>query len=180
MGWKNAIPLDLIGVLMRILSLLVALFVALPAWAGTIAVVDFQRAVTDTTEGQQAQKTLDTMFASKKLELERAGATLEKEIADFQARAAILAPDARVDEERKLAQKQGEYQQNLMVAQQEMQQTYMKLLQDLDTKMRAMSEKLAKEKGYDLVLDRAVVVYMSSNTVDMTEDLVTRYNAEVK
>jgi Skp family chaperone for outer membrane proteins len=65
-----------------------------------------------------------------------------------------------------------------MQYQQEMQQTYFTLLSDLDEKMRALTEKIAKEKAYDLVLDRAAVVYSGGETIDMTDELIKRYNAQ--
>ena len=63
-----------------------------------------------------------------------------------------------------------------MQYQQEMQQNYYTLLQDLDTKMRALTATIAKEKGYSLVLDSAAVVYSGGDTVDMTNELIKRYN----
>ena len=147
------------------------------AWAGGIAVIDFQRAVNETNEGKAAQSKLDTMYASRKSEIETKRNELEAEFKDFQSRAMILSEAARGEEEQKLGMKQQQFQQLYMQYEQEMQQQYMQLLQNLDTKMRSVSEKLAKEKGYDLVIDKAAVVYVGGSTVDMTDALVTRYNA---
>lgn len=165
----------------RVLALALALNVALAvpssALAGGIAIVDFQRAVNETTEGKSAQSKLDTMYAARRTEIEKMEADLSKEIEDFKSRAMILSDSARSEAEQQLMGKQQRFQQLYLQYEQEMQQTYYTLLQDLDTKMRAISEKVAKEKGYDLVLDRAAVVYMGGSTVDMTDDLVKRYNA---
>jgi outer membrane protein len=154
------------------------LLVAAPAWAGKIAVVDFQRAVTETTEGKAAQTKLDTMMASKKSDLDKMQADFQAKLNDYDSRALILSPDAKKAAESDLQTRQQKLQQTLMQYQNEMQQTYMSLLQDLDEKMRTLTEKIAKEKGYDLVLDRAVVVYMGGDTVDMTDELIKRYNAK--
>jgi outer membrane protein len=152
--------------------------VSFPAFAGKVAVVDFQRAVTETTEGKAAQDKLDTMYSTRKAEIDRMQADLEKQLADYQSRALILSEDARAATERDLGTKQQNFQQTYAQYQQEMQETYYQLLQGLDEKMRAMTEQIAKEKGYDVVLDRAAVVYMGGETVDMTDDLITRYNAQ--
>ena len=67
---------------MRILTVACALMLHSVAWAGGIAVVDFQRAVNETNEGKAAQKKLDTMLHSsnllargkaKKFELQKEG-----------------------------------------------------------------------------------------------------------
>lgn len=147
------------------------------AQAGGIAVIDFQRAVTETNEGKEAQKKLDGMYSARKGEIEKKQQSLENEFNDFQSRAILLSDEAKAEAERGLMQKQAEFQQLYMQYEQEMQQTYMTMLQDLDTKMRRAAENVAKEKGYDIVIDRAAVVYLGGATVDMTDALVERYNA---
>lgn len=161
----------------RFLALSFALLLSAQAWAGGIAVIDFQRAVNETTEGKAAQTKLDTMFAARRSEIEKKQQALEQEIKDFESRAMILSDAARQEAGETLMQKRGEFQQLYMQYEAEMQQTYMTMLQELDTKMRAVSEKVAREKGYDIVIDRAAVVYMGGSTVDMTDELVKRYNA---
>jgi Skp family chaperone for outer membrane proteins len=163
---------------MRILVLLVALFVAVPAWAGTIAVVDFQRAVTETDEGKSAQARLDAMYSTRKTEIDNMRVSLESELKDFQARAMILSEEARAEQEQTLYMKQQQFQQTYMTYQQEMQQNYYTLLQDLDTKMRALTATIGRERNYDLVIDMAAVVYVGPGTVDMTDELIQRYNQQ--
>lgn len=167
-------------ILQLVFALVVLGSTATEALAGGIAVVDFQRAVNETEEGKNAQQKLDTMFNSRKGEIDKKQKELEAEFQDFQSRAMILSETARAEAEQELLGKQQRFQQLYMQYEQEMQQTYYTMLQDLDVKMRAISEKLAKEKGYDLVIDRAAVVYMGGDTIDMTDALVQRYNNEQK
>jgi outer membrane protein len=164
---------------MRTLALFAALVAApVSALAGTVAIVDFERAVTETTEGRDAQTRLDTMFRTRSAEIERMGSELEASLQDFEQRALILSESARADEERSILQKQATYQATVAQYEQEMQTTYLTLLQDLDEKMRRMTETIARERGYALVLDKAAVVYFGGDTVDMTAELVRRYNAQ--
>lgn len=162
--------------MLRATLVFLMLLVAAPAFAGPIAVVDFQRAVTETEQGKSAQSKIDNMYDTRKVEIERMQKDLEKEIQDFQARAMILSEQARMEQEQQLMAKQQRFQQTSMQYEVELQQTYSGLLSELDQKMRALSAVIAKEKGYDLVLDRAVVVHMGGSVVDMTADLVARYN----
>ena len=164
--------------MLRYVVALAALLATVPAQAATICIVDFQQAVNETDEGKAAQTRLDTMYESKKNEIEKMRQSLEADLKDYQSRSLILSPEARQEQEQAIAEKQMRFEQTYMQYQQEMQQTYYTMLQDLDTKMRAISEKLAKDKGYDLVIDRAAVVYMGGDTVDMTDELVKRYNTE--
>ena len=161
---------------MRHLALLGLLVSSTPAMAAGIAVVDFQRAVTETDEGKAAQQRLDAMYASRKTEIEKMQSDLETELKDFQARAMILSEEARAEAEQTLMVKQQQFQALYVQYQQEMQQNYFTLLQDLDTKMRALTETIAREKGFDLVVDRAAIVYVGGGTIDMTDELIVRYN----
>jgi outer membrane protein len=155
---------------------LIALFVSTNAFAGKIAVVDFERAVTETKEGKAAQERLDTMYASRKEEIQKLQDDLQKDMDDYQSRSMILSDDAKAEAEKKLQAKQQTFQDTYQRYQSEMQQTYQTLLQDLDEKMRKLTQEIAKEQGYDLVIDKAAVVYTGGDTVDMTDLLIKKYD----
>lgn len=162
--------------MLRLFVTLLMLVVASPALAGTIAVVDFERAVNETEEGKAAQERLDTMYSTRKTEIERLRTELEKELEDYQARSMILSEEARAETERRLLEKQGAFEETYMRYQSEMQSTYYTLLADLDEKMRKLTKTIAAEQGYDLVIDKAAVVYSGGETLDMTDLLIKRYN----
>ena len=163
--------------MVRTLLVWLLLLIALPAQAGVVAVVDFERAVNETTEGKNAQERLDTMYSARKSEIDRMREDLQKDVEDYQARVMVLSDDARADSEKALLEKQQRFEATYLQYQQEMQQTYYKLLQGLDDKMRALTEQIAEEKSYAVVLDKAAVVYYGGDTVDMTDVLIQRYNA---
>jgi outer membrane protein len=160
-------------------TLLLALATTL-AHAGPIAVVDFQLAVTQTTEGKAAQSKIDQMYTARKAEIDKLKGELDREIADYQSRSMILSESARTEAETGLMAKQQRFEQMYMQYQEEIQQTYGGLLQQLDVKMRTVSVSLAREKGYDIVLDKQAVVYSGASVVDMTPELVVRYNQAYK
>lgn len=159
------------------LAAFVALLVAEPAWAMKIAVVDFQTAVTQTTEGKAAQAKLDSMYGSRKTEIEKCVTDFQKAYKDFESRQLLLSEAAQQAEGRDLMLKQQKCEEMNARYTQEMQKTYYDLLSDLDEKMRTMCERIAKEKAYDLVVDRAAAVYFGGEVIDMTPELVRRYNA---
>lgn len=164
--------------MIRHLTLFIILFFATVAEAGTIAVVDFERAVNETDEGKSAQAQLESMYASRKSELDSIRGELEKEFKDYETRSAVMSDTARAEVEQSIMAKQQRFQQMYMQYEQEMQSTYYQLLADLDAKMRTLTGKIAKEKSYSLVVDKDAVVYVGSDTVDMTNDLIQRYNQQ--
>ena len=162
---------------MRFLFFLFLMVAYSPAFAGSIGVVDFQRAVNETEEGKNAQKKLDSMFASRRAEIDRLKTDLEVAVKDFEARKMILSAEARESTERTLFQQQQQFEALYMQYQNEMQQNYYAMLQDLDVKMRSLTKLIAKEQSLDLVVDQGAVVYVGGDTIDLTNDLITRYNA---
>ena len=162
---------------MRRALAVVLLLVSTNAWATKLCFVDFQKAVTDTQEGQSAQKKIDQMYSTRKGELERMQAELEKAIQDYQGRALILSNEAKAAEEQKLGLQEQTFQRTYMQYQQEMQQTYAGLLGDLDEKMKATATAVGKEQGCSIVLDKAVVVFAGTDVADVTATLVSKYNA---
>lgn len=153
------------------------LLMSAPAWANKICVVDFQTAVTETSEGQAAQKRLDGMYASKRAELEKMQLNLQNAVKDLQSRRAILSADALAKEEQTLGRQQAQLEQTYMAYQEEFQRTYTAMLGDLDKKMRTAAEQTAKSKNCSIVLDKAAVVYQADDVTDISKALVARYNA---
>lgn len=148
-----------------------------PAQATNLAVVDFQAAADRTTEGKKATSKLESFYTTRQAELDKLKVELEKEVADYQARAMVMSPEARAEAEQKLGMKQAQLQQMAMQSEAEFGQMQMQLTQELGEKMRTVAGVIAKEKGFDLVLDKAVAAFVSSKVPDITEDLVTKYNA---
>lgn len=147
-----------------------------PAFANTICVVDFQSAITQTNEGKSAQKKLDGMTSSRKRDLEGKQAAFETAVKDYEKRAPTLSETARRQEEQKLMAQQAQLNQAIAGAEQEMQQTYLSLLGDLDGKLRKIMVSVGSSSGCTVVLDRAAVVYNASSVRDVTTTLVGAYN----
>lgn len=149
-----------------------------PAWALKLCVIDFQTAVTETAEGKSAQTKIDAMYSSRKGELERMQKELEKAVQDYQGRAMILSAEAKATEEQKLGLQQRTFEQTYQNYQNEMQQTYMGLLGDLDEKMRAVAQVVGKDQGCTAIIDKAVVIFAGAEMADVTTTLVTKYNVQ--
>jgi outer membrane protein len=153
------------------------LFSSIPAFAGKIAIVDFQRAVAETTEGKSAEKRLQDGMNIRRAELQRQNAEIQRLVKDFEAKQLILNEEARRQAVADIEAKQAKLEADFMRFEQEMQQEYLEVVSSLDTKMRALSGTIAKEKGYDVVLDQSAVIYFGAEVVDMTPELIQRYNA---
>ena len=165
---------------MRPVVIAALLLASTPAWALKICAADFQKAVEETAEGKSASTRIDTMYGSRKAELQKLQAALDKGIQDYQSRALILSADAKAQEQAKLAQQDQAFQQKYMQYQNEMQQEYVTALGNLGEKMRTVAQTVGKEQACTLVLDKSVVIYSGTEMSDLTSILITRYNAQYK
>ncbi|MFT4627014.1 MAG: Skp family chaperone for outer membrane protein [Myxococcota bacterium] len=161
---------------MMIVCLSMAL-TASPALAQSIGVIDFMAAAEQTIEGKRANEKLEAMFTSRQSELNSMKQTLEQEVIELQNGSMIMSPQALGERQQALGMKQAELQQRAMMAEQELGQMQMELTTDIGEKMRVIAEAIGKEKGLDIVLDKAVAVYVGPKVQDLTSALVTKYNS---
>ena len=154
----------------------VGLTLANPAWAQSkVAVVDTQRAIMETEDGLRAQATLKKVFDSKQRELDKKQADLQKERADIEKQRGVLSKEAlqkRIERwQRELVQLQSvfvEYNKELQKKQNE-------LTQPIFRKTMGIISRLARQDGYDLVVDKQAVPYVRSD-LDLTDRVITLYN----
>ncbi|MCB9779385.1 MAG: OmpH family outer membrane protein [Alphaproteobacteria bacterium] len=144
-----------------------------------VAVVDFQSAINQVKDGATAKARLEGMFAEKKKQLENMESKLMTLQGEYEKQAMVLSDAARQQKEKELYELQMQYQQMYMGSEQEMQMAYAEAMEGLIGKMRGISESVAKEKGFTLVLEATEggVVYWS-DTVDITAEVVKRYDAK--
>ena len=143
-----------------------------------IGVVDFTRAIEQTTEGQAAQGRLDAMFQGKRAEIEQLEENLRALTEEYQARAAMLSDAARADNEQRLGQAQMVYQQTYARNDAEMQQAYMQVMEQLFASLKEVASAIGSEQGYTVILEAAQgAVLFAAPTVDITDQVITRVNA---
>lgn len=152
---------------------------AVAAEGPKVAVVDFQKALDAVQDGEAARKKLDAAMKDKQASIKTMETQLKAMKDEYDKQSLILSEAARKQKEQEFMNAQMQYQQAAQQSEQEMQQMYVQLMEGLLAKMRAIAGELGKEKGYDLILETSAggVVYWG-NTLDITQDLITRYNAK--
>lgn len=165
-----------------------------PAFAGGIAIVDFQTAIDQVAEGARARAELKALQEQKQAEitglenqLQTKGQAFQTALGTYQSQVQmnILTDDARAQREQELGMMQNElmqleqtYQQTAMQAEAEVQQMYAEKMEAIIGKMRTVSESIAKEKGYDLVFEvtESGLVYQAASVPNITADVIKRYD----
>ncbi len=142
-----------------------------------VAVVDFQTALTLIDEGATAMARLEGMRDEKMRTIERKRQELTALQAELRSQSAILSEAALAAKEEEFMALQMEFQQAGMQAEQELQNSYLVMMEEFFEKLSAVAEELGKERGYNLVLEATESgIVFHQGVDDITDELVTRYN----
>ncbi len=145
--------------------------------ATKIGVVDFQRALNDVGEGQQARARLETLHAGKKAEIERLKKAFELQVADYEKQKLVLSETALRQRQQELAQLQAQAEGAAAAAEQEMQKAYYGAMETIIGKMKLVAGELAKERGLAMVLEsNGDSVVWTAPGLDLTDEVIKRYN----
>lgn len=138
-----------------------------------VAVVDMQKVLSETKQGMSARKKLEDSSKAKQEKLDQKRKKLEADTAKLKN----LSGDKLAAAEEALQKDYMEMQQVYMTMQQELQQQESRVLEDIYKNCQTVIDKLAAERGVDLVLirDESTVLYAIPG-LDITDDLIKRYN----
>lgn len=141
-----------------------------------IGYVDLQKAIQETAAGKKAKKELEKEFNAKKEELQKKEADLKKMNEDLEKKKSVLSEEVR-------NRKAGEFQQEMMkyrelVGQSQMniQKKERELTQPILEKLQEQLDKLAKDRGYAVILEKSEQsVIWARKELDLTDELVKAF-----
>jgi outer membrane protein len=138
-----------------------------------VAVVDMQKVLMDTKQGQAARKKLEDSSKAKQEKLDGKRKKLEAD----QAKLKNLSGEKLAQAEEALQKDYMEMQQIYMTMQQELAQQEGRVLEDIYKNCQSIIDKIAAEMELDLVLirDESTVLFVQTG-LDITDTLVKRYN----
>lgn len=140
-----------------------------------IGVVDQDRVLNDSEEGKRLKSDLEKLRNSKASAIEakeRELKGLQEQLMNAQL---SLSEEKRDEISRQLKRKRVEYERLSDDASMEFQEAANRAQARLIAMFREVIEKYGAEKGYTLILE-ANTLYFASNAVDITEELLKRFN----
>jgi outer membrane protein len=157
-----------------------------------IAVIDMARISAESqlgksyaTQLEQLQNDINTAAQAKQTELQQMDAAIQTLQDELQKQGAVLSQEAREKKQQEIVRKGRERQAFLEDGQAEInrmrergQQQAQSINNEFQVKIRPVVEEVAREKGYDLVLD-SQVAYTISRDFDITRDVITKADATV-
>jgi len=164
-------------------SLLFPLTMAVAAFGQTpstkVAIIEFQAAVVNTQEGQQAMAAMKTKFDPVKAKLEKRQADLQTIQDKLQKGGATLAADVRAKMEKDLAAGSRSLNNDAEDLNSEAQEAQNKLMQGMATRLGEIIKDYATKNGYGVVIDvssQQSAVLWASPSVNITGDIVKLYD----
>ncbi|WII72024.1 OmpH family outer membrane protein [Bdellovibrio sp. 22V] len=143
-----------------------------------VGYVDMQKAIQSTSAGKKAKAELEGEFNKKKKELEKKEADLKKMGEDLEKKKSVLSEDA-------LNKKQAEFQEEMLKyrdvvgkSQVEIQKKERELTAPILDKMKKVIAKLAKDKGYTMVIENSQMVLYATPDADLTQEVIAAFEKE--
>jgi outer membrane protein len=179
---KSRIHACLLGLVLGSLPSLPALAQSNTAAAGPkVAVVNVEEAISTCNEGKKELDALQQKYAPKETAFNKELADLNNLKKQLETDAPKLSPDERNKRAKDIELKERNLQRNFDDTRNEFQQEKLEIGNRIYQKMSRIMEKLAQQRGYDMILDvstqqNPVLVFHPGLVI--TKDLVTAYNAE--
>jgi outer membrane protein len=143
---------------------------------GGVAVVDLQGAVMQTEEGIKAQAQLKKLLDKRQVDLDAKQTSLARMRADIERQARFLSREALTKRMEVWQKEMLSLQGSFVDYNKELEKRQSELTAPIIQRMIALVTKIARQNGYDLVLDKRAAPYARPD-LDLTDRVVQMYNA---
>jgi outer membrane protein len=147
-----------------------------------VGIINIQEAIFATNEGKRELDTLNKKYEPKQAELQRANTELQDLQKQLSAQGDKMNEDARAQLVKSIEQKQRALQQNAEAADNDYRGEGNDIATRVGKKFMGVLDKYAKDNGYAVILDvsspQSPVLWANMSSVDVTQAVVTLYNAQ--
>lgn len=140
-----------------------------------VAVVNFQRALLETAELKKASAELEAKYRPRQQQIEKIRQELEDLQQKLQTLAGKLTPQAESEMTLQAQRKQRDLQRLSEDLQNDVDEERNEILTKAGQRMRAIINKLAEEKGLDVVIDVNNTLYFKP-ALDLTQEATAAYD----
>lgn len=171
--------------LMRSLKTIAVALVALPLLlaAGSasaalkIAVIRSGAVVQNSPQYLAAEKSIKAEFGKRKDKIEAKAKKLSEDMQNFQKNADVMTPDQRVKKQNELLTRRNDLKYEESKFKQDLQKRDQQATQNMMSRIKAVITQIAKQDGYDLVLQDPVYTVPS---IDITDQVLKQLKKESK
>jgi outer membrane protein len=145
-----------------------------------VGVIDMQKALLSTKDGEKAVAELRAKFAPKQQEFEKRQAELQAKQEQYRKTENTISEEAKATLARDIDAITKNLQRDTDDARQDVDQEQQRVLNELGGKMMQVLQKYSAEKQLTMVFDvsgQPNNILFASNTIDITRDIITMYDA---
>src|SRR6266852_872877 len=148
---------------------------------GRVAIVDIQRILARSVAGAAAREQLEKDKATMQRQLDGQKTELEKMRDELEKKGQLLSADARREKQDAMERKVRDVRRLVDDLQAQLQKKEDALLQKVLQDVAGLIQRLGKDRGFSVVLERqrAGVLY-SSNDADLTDEVLKAYDDQTK
>lgn len=139
--------------------------------------VDLRRALAETEDGRKARATLKKDFDKKQKELDEQQEEVKKAIEDLNKKRTLLPAETVRQKEAELQERVGKVQQTYMRHQQELAGKEEEATQPIVERLQRIIGKIATAENFTMVLDKSAGVVFAKPHLDLTNEVIRRFNA---
>jgi len=159
-----------------ILSLCFYVIASYGADIAKIGVIDLQRVLDQSSAGKKANAEIKKQGKKMETELQEKGAEIEELRERMEREALVMSKEMREEKERDIRIKINDFKSLERKFKQDMQLLNRQFTKQIHEETIELVQEIGKTEGYLLIIEKTVVLY-SPNTVDITDQLIQKYNA---
>lgn len=142
-----------------------------------IAVVDIQRALSESTAGAKAQKQYEKKVREAQEDLDEKKNAYEQKREKYSKKRDSLSEGARVEQEEELVGLERDLKRTFQDVQNDLRRRNAKVVGELVEKLRKVVDGVGKEGGYDVILERSSqAVLFANSSYDITDKVIKEFN----
>jgi len=150
---------------------------SLAADVAKIGVIDLQKVLETSAAGKAIQVELKTKNDKMGADLQKKGGEIEKISKRLERESMVMSKEMREEKEREQRIKVNDFKTLQKRYRSELQKLQVELMQQLQTKINAVTQEIGKKEGYLMIMDKRGVIY-APTSVDLTDKLIQRLNKQ--
>lgn len=165
-----------IGQSLKVLALVGACLSAPAAFASKYGIIDMQAIILNVEEGKSARADLEKEIKGKEGDFTKRREELDKLNKDWQGQAALMSEEARLAKQKDFQEKFMSLRNDEGAFRDDVKRKEQKATQAIAAKVEEIVQKMAKEKGLDVVFEvnSAGLLYINQ-PVDLTKEVIGVY-----
>jgi outer membrane protein len=164
--------------LKKVALVALALVPALAAAEQKIGFVDMHRALNEVDEGKAATALLKRDFDEKQKQLDARKAEFDKLQADLEKQAVVMSDAAKREKAGELDRRARELQGLFMQLQKDLSEREQTATKGIYERMATIVRDIAEAEGFTIVLEKGPGVIYAPTSLDLTNELIRKYNAK--